>query len=424
MHQVQRVISPWRWVPSTYFMEGLPFAIIVVVSTIMYKNFGFSNKEITFYTALLYLPWVIKPIWAWFVDLFKTKRWWIYTMEILGAMGVFMVALTLHTPLFFKLSLTVFWLCAFFSSSHDIAVDGFYLMKLNDGQQSFFVGIISLFYKTAKFFAGGLLVLLSGILLKYTNHDLVFTWTCIMLIAGGIMLVIGVYHYYTLPRGETLSQKNISQGIGEMKEVFIEFFRLKQIWLIIFFVMTFRLGETMVIKIVPLFILDSRSHGGLGFDNTYLGFSNIFIILSVIIAGILGGLCINRLGLKRCLLPMLLFVNLPHLIYIFLAYSQPMSQVLVLLLQIIEYFAITFSLTAYNMVTFYLVKDSNHKTAHYAFIAGIMVAAVMLPSMFSGALQQQLGFYKYFILVMFMMIPSLCLMPLIKVEHSFGKKFS
>lgn len=424
MRDVQQVISPWRWVPSTYFMEGLPFAIIVVVSTIMYKNFGFSNKEITFYTGLLYLPWVIKPIWAWFVDLFQTKRWWIYTMEILGAIGVFLVAATIHTTLFFKLSLIVFWVCAFFSSSHDIAVDGFYLMKLGDGEQSFFVGIISLFYKTAKFFAGGLLVLFSGMLLKYTNHNLIFTWTCIMLIAGGIMLVIGIYHYYTLPRGEMLSHKSIRQGIGEMKQVFIEFFRLKQIWLIILFVMTFRLGETMVIKIVPLFILDDRSRGGLGFDNTYLGFSNIFIVLSVIVAGVLGGVCISRLGLKRCLLPMLLFVNLPHMIYIFLAYYQPTSQVLVLLLQTIEYFAITFSLTAYNMVTFYLVKDSKHKTAHYAFIAGIMVAAVMLPSMFSGALQQQLGFCKYFILVMFMMLPSLCIMPLIRVEQNFGRKSS
>lgn len=419
---MEKTTSPWKWVPSTYFMEGLPFTIIVVVSTIMYKNFGFSNKEITFYTGWLYLPWVIKPIWAWFVDLFKTKRWWIYTTELMVAIGVFTVSFTLHTHYFFKFSLIVFWFCAFFSSSHDIATDGFYLMNLNDGQQSSFVGMQTLFYRSAKFFADGVLILLSGILLAYTNYNLEFTWTCIMLIISIMISGISIYHYYVLPDSEPPHNKNIYQGLLEIKTIFSTFFQLKQIWLIILFAMTFRLGENMVIKIAPLFILDDPKNGGLGFGNTYLGFANIFILLAMIVASIGGGLCINRFGLKRCLWFMLLFVNLPHVIYIFLAYAQPSNQILVLLLQVIENFATTFSLTAYTMVIFYLVKDSQYKTAHYAFIAGIMVAGVMVPSMFSGALQQYLGFYKYFILVIFTTIPSLCIIPFIKVESGFGKQ--
>lgn len=414
--------SPWRWVPTAYFMEGLPFTMIVVVSTIMYKNFGFNNSEITFYTGWLYIPWVIKPLWAWFIDLYKTKRWWIYTMEILVAIGFCTVAFTLHTPMFFKLSLAAFWLCAFFSSSHDIATDGFYLINLTGGQQSFFVGMQSLFYQCAKFFGSGLLVLGSGILLNHTHNDYRFTWTCVMLVAGIVTFIIGTYHYFSLPRSEINGIKKLRDGLAEIRHIFAEFFRLKQIWITILFVMSFRLGENMVIKIVPLFILDSRNNGGLGFNNTYLGFSNIFILFAMISAGVIGGLFISRIGLKKALLPMLLFVNLPHMIYIYLAYAHPNNQVFVLVLQVIEYFATTFSLTAYTMVTFHLVRDSKYKTAHYAFIAGIMVASVMFPSMFSGALQQALGYSKYFIFVMFTMIPCLCIIPFIKVNPDFGKK--
>ncbi len=414
--------TAWKWIPTTFFMEGLPFTMIVVVSTIMYKNFGLSNSEITFYTGWLYIPWVIKPVWAWFVDVYRTKRWWIYGMQMCLAITFVAITFSLQTPYYFKLSIILFWLCALFSSSHDIAADGFYLISLSSGQQSLFVGMQSLFYQVAKFFGSGLLVLISGFLLSKTNNNAKLSWSIIMLIVALLIFAISVYHQKTLPRDEKTSEKTISQGFNEIKHVFSEFFKLKGLWVTLIFVMTFRLGDNQVNKIVPLFLLDDRTHGGLGFDNTYVGFANMFVLAAMITAGVLGGVTISKFGLKKCMWYMLAFVNLPHAVYIYLAYARPESQIVVLCLQVMEHFSTTFSLTAYTMITFHLVKDSAYKTAHYAFISGIMVAGVMLPSMFSGAIQQALGYQHFFIYVMFTMIPSMLIMPFIKITDAYGKR--
>lgn len=412
--------SPWKWVPTAYFMEGLPFVMIVMVSSIMYKNFGLDNAQITYYTGWLMLPWTIKPVWSWFIDLYKTKRWWIYTMEMTFAIAIVLVALALNTSMFLKLSLLAFGISALAASSHDIATDGFYLITLSSGQQSFFVGMQSAFYQVAKIFGSGFLVILSSIFLKYTNHNVALSWSMVMLIAAASAFAIGVYHYYALPRTEVARTKTLSESLVEIKHVFITLFQLKQIWITIFFALTFRLGETMLAKIVPLFILDTRVNGGLGFDNAYVGLSNICNLSAIIIAGILGGICISKFGLKRCLWPMLLFVNLPHIVFIYLAYTQPANEMLVLILQVIEHFAANLSLTGYMMVTFYLVRDSQYKTSHYAFITAIMMITNMLPSMVSGAIQVALGYQHYFVFILFVMLPSLIVIPFIKIDEQFG----
>ena len=414
--------SPWKWVPTAYFMEGLPFVMIVMVSSIMYKNFGLTNAHITYYTGWLMLPWTIKPLWAWFVDLFKTKRWWIYSMELAFAVALVLVAISLHTNYYLQLSLIAFALCALTSSSHDIAVDGFYLISLTSGQQSFFVGMQSAFYQVAKIFGSGFLVILSGMFLAYTHNNTALSWSMVLLIAAGSAMTIAVYHYKALPQTEIVSDKTLSQSIHEIKHVFISLFQLRQIWVTILFALTFRLGETMLAKIIPLFILDSREHGGLGFDNAYVGLSNIFNLSAIIVAGILGGLCISRYGLKRCLWPMLLLVNIPHLIFVYLAYAQPTNEITVLVLQAIEHFSANLSLTGYMLVTFYLVKDSPFKTSHYAFIAAIMMLTNMVPSMASGAIQEALGYRHYFVFIVTVMLPGMLVIPFIKIDDKFGIK--
>lgn len=412
---------PWSWVPTTYFMEGMPFTMIVIVSTIMYKNFGLSNAHITYYTGVLYLPWIVKPIWAWFVDIFKTKRWWIYTMEMCVAVAFVFVVFSLHSPNFFKLTICVFWVMAFLSSSHDIATDGFYLIGLNSAQQSFFVGMQSIFYQVAKLLGSGLLVVLAGVIIKNT-HNLVLAWSTVFIIIAIICAIVSIYHKAAIPKIEAVQTKTIREGAREIVTCIVEFFKLPRIWVAILFVCFFRLGENEVAKIIPLFILDPRSSGGLGFSDQFIGFSNMFTLISIIIAGLLGGIYIYKVGLKSCIWYMLLFVNVPHIIYIYLAYAQPHNAYYVIALQCIENFAVTFSLTAYTLFTFYSVKESKYKTAHYAFLAGIMVAAVMVPSMFSGQLQQMMGYKHFFIFVMFTMIPSLLLLPFIKVDPNFGRR--
>ena len=415
--------SPWSWVPSAYFMEGLPFVMIITVSSIMYKNFGLSNSQITYYTGLLMLPWSIKPLWAWFIEIFRTKRWWIYTMELIFASSLVLVAMSLHTNLYFQLSLTAFIICTFASASHDIAVDGFYLMNLTSGEQSFFVGMLSAFYQSAKIFGSGVLVILSGIFLAHSHHNVALSWSLVILIAAILAFAIGIYHMKVLPNTEvTIANKSINTAIHEIRNVFISLFKLDQIWITILFALTFRLGETMLAKIVPLFILDNRSSGGLGFDNTYVGLSNIFNLSAIIIAGILGGILISRFGLKKCLWPMLLVVNIPHIIFVYLAYATPTNQISVLVLQALEHFSANISLTGYMMVLFYVVRNSKYKTAHYAFIAAIMMLTNMLPSMASGSLQEFLGYRHYFVFIVFAMIPSIFVIPFIKIDPKFGIK--
>lgn len=411
--------SPWYWVPTAYFMEGLPFVLVVMVSSVMYKNFGLSNAEITYYTGWLMLPWTVKPLWSWFIDLYKVKRWWIYTMEICFGLIVILIAFSFHLPNYIFLSLIIFAFANICAASHDIATDGFYLMTLTSNQQSFFVGMQSAFYQVARIFGGGVLVILSGVFFKYTNN-MQLAWSMVLFIAGLCAIMVGLYHSRVLPRYEVAKARTIDESLQEIKTIFISLFQLKQIWVTVFFALTFKLGETMLAKIVPLFILDTRAHGGLGFDNTYVGLSNVFNLSAIIVAGILGGFSISKFGLKRCLWPMLLLVNLPHLIFVYLAYTLPDNKYFVLILQVCEHFAANLSLTGYMMVVFYLVRESKYKTSHYAFITAIMMTTNMLPSMASGIIQQHLGYQHYFIFIMFLMIPSMFIIPFIKIDKNFG----
>ena len=163
--------SPWFWVPSLYYSQGIPYVVVMMVSVIMYKRLGISNAEIALYTSWLYLPWVIKPIWSPIVDLLKTKRWWIISMQLIIGAALASVALTFSLPNFFQISLVFLWLMAFSSATHDIAADGFYLLGLDTHNQSWFVGIRSSFYRLAMISGQGLLVVLAGYLEAVTGPE-------------------------------------------------------------------------------------------------------------------------------------------------------------------------------------------------------------------------------------------------------------
>ncbi|SMO41888.1 MFS transporter, PAT family, beta-lactamase induction signal transducer AmpG [Saccharicrinis carchari] len=154
--------SPWAWVPTLYFAQGIPYVVVMTVSVIMYKRLGVSNTDIALYTSWLYLPWVIKPLWSPVVDLLKTKRWWIIIMQLLIGAGLAGVALTIPVPNFFKFTLAFLWLLAFSSATHDIAADGFYMLGLNEHKQAYFIGIRSTFYRISMITGQGLLIILAG----------------------------------------------------------------------------------------------------------------------------------------------------------------------------------------------------------------------------------------------------------------------
>jgi MFS transporter, PAT family, beta-lactamase induction signal transducer AmpG len=414
---------PWFWVPTTFYMEGFPGVMIMFVLGIMYKNFGVSNAKITLYTGMLVMPWVIKPLWASLIDVFMTKRWWIYMMEIIVGCLFLVMAFVVKTPNYFLLSIAVAWIIAFLSSSHDIATDGFYLMELDQSQQSFFVGVQSASYNIGKICATGLIVMLCGFIYDGTNNY--FTaWTFGLTVVGGICIALGLYHKIILPKDEKKEHKNLKQAVHEFCEVYVDFFKLKGLIMAFLFLFFYKLSESMISTILPLFLLDPVSRGGLGLTNAFTGLAYGTVSpLAIILGGFLGGYAIYRKGFRYWIWWMLLAVNSPNAVYIILARFHIQSHAVILSCIAFEQFCFSFGYSAYLIFIYYMVKDSKFKTAHYAFFAGIMLLGIMIPKMISGWLQELMGYENFFIFIMFMLIPAAIVVKFLKMNPAqYGRR--
>lgn len=415
--------SPWSWIPTLYFAEGLPYVAVMTVSVIMYKRFGLSNTEIALYTSWLYLPWVIKPFWSPFVDILKTKRWWIVSMQLLIGAGLAGVAFTLPTPFYLQASLAFFWLMAFSSATHDIAADGFYMLALDDSQQSFFVGIRSTFYRLASITGQGLLVVLAGFLEKSTGK-IPYAWSLTFFILAGIFLAFFVYHSFVLPYPNTdtgKSARTSHEVVTEFGNTFQSFFTKKGIGLAIAFMLLYRLAEAMLVKLTSPFLLDSRDVGGLGLHTSEVGITYGTVgVIALTLGGIIGGILASRQGLKYWLWPMALAITLPNAAYLYLAFYQPDNMIWVNTAVAVEQFGYGFGFTAYMLYLIYF-SQGEHKTAHYSICTGFMALGMMLPGMAAGWIQEQLGYQHFFILIMILTIPTLVLIPFMKVDPEFGR---
>lgn len=414
---MKKQTSIWSWLPSLYFAEGIPYVIVMNLSVIMYKRLGLSNTDIAFYTGWLYLPWVIKPLWSPFVDLLKTKHWWIVSMQLLIGSGLAGVAFTLPAPFYLQVSLVLFWLMAFGSATHDVAADGFYMLALDEREQSFFVGIRSTFYRLATIFGQGALVVAAGYL-ERTTGNIPYAWSLTLLVAAGLFVAFSVYHRFVLP---TVSddrrdrRKSYSDTWQEFGRVVVAFFDKKNIGIAIVFMLIYRLSEAMLVKLVSPFMLDARSEGGLGLSTEAVGvvYGTVGII-ALIVGGILGGIAISRWGLRRCLMPMVLALTLPNLVYVYMALWQPTSLVLINGAVAAEQFGYGFGFTAYMM---YLIRfsEGEYKTSHYAICSGFMALGMMLPGMAAGWIQTTLDSYlNFFIFVVICILPTIAIVPLVR----------
>ena len=416
--------SPWTWIPSLYFAEGLPYVVAMTVAVIMYKRLGISNTDIALYTSWLYLPWVIKPFWSPFVDIIKTKRWWIVSMQLLIGAGLAGVAFLIPTTFFFQATLAVLWLIAFSSATHDIAADGFYMLGLDSSQQSFFVGIRSTFYRLAMISGQGLLIIAAGALEHYTDN-LRLAWSITFFILSGLFLLFFIYHRFILPRPDS----DITKAENSPKEIFREFgltfasfFQKKGIGLAIAFMLLYRLGEAMLVKMASPFLLDARNVGGLGLSTEQVGLVYGTVgIIALTLGGIVGGIAASRKGLKYWIWPMALSITLPHLAYVYLSWVVPRDFLLINIAVAVEQFGYGFGFTAYMLYLIYFA-DGEHKTAHYAMCTGFMALGMMLPGMFAGKLQDMFGYQHFFIWIMILAIPTLAVIPFLKIDKEFGKK--
>ena len=581
-----RNAGPWRWVPSLYFAEGIPYVLVMTLSVIFYKRMGISNADIALYTSWLYLPWVIKPLWGPVVDILKTKRFWILIMQLFIGAGLAGVAFTIPVERFFQFTLAFFWLLAFSSATHDIAADGFYMLGLSQSDQAFFVGIRSTFYRLAMLTGQGLLVILAGsfeartglppvevvvvaveevtrpefrageitpdrtipssskeifflteshveigtqnipayeadqiirevdswntsrgfylseeasgetdsslvgnvgltyfqlseepeegesIVLNFTfekgdksiglarsyrfeftqenwdqpayaifqldqklekatsasfqglSGNIRFAWTMVFIIVAILFVGFHLYHRFALPRPEEDQPNRQGEGsfLKEFFETFAEFFRKKNIGVILVFLLVYRLGESQLVKLASPFLLDSREADGLGLTTGDLGLIYGTIgIIALSLGGIIGGIAASRKGLKYWLWWMVAAMNLPNLVYVFLSYVMPSSLWIVGASVAVEQFGYGFGFTAYMLYMIY-VSEGKHKTAHFALTTGFMALGMMIPGMISGWLQEMIGYQHFFIWVMLCTIPSFIVIPFLKIDPGFGKK--
>lgn len=430
---------PWAWVPSLYFAEGIPYFVVNVISVTLFKRLGMSNGDLALYTSLLYLPWVIKPLWSPVVDVFKSKRWWILVMQTIITVSFALLALSV-SPDVFGLSLVIFYVIAFASATHDIAADGFYMLALGEQEQSLFVGIRSTFYRISSVFGQGVIVVVAG-LLEERMGSIPSAWKVTLLLCGALFALLTLWHCRSLPKVERnlagghdsdrkaadAGTKNAEAGIegaksadeipescvpaggksavhrggwGDMWRVWKTFFMKDGVWLALAFMLLYRLPEALSVKMLTPFLLDPPEAGGLGLSTAQSGLVyGTAGVIALTIGGILGGVYAARKGLRKSMWIMALSLALPCAVYLFLALTQPEQMWIVYACVVLDQFGYGFGFTAYML---YMMKfaEGEFVTSHYAICTAFMALSMMIPGLFAGWMQEALGYVGFFIIVM------------------------
>lgn len=410
--------TPWLWIPTLYFAQGMPYVVVMTVAVIMFKRLGMSNGDIAFYTSGLYLPWVIKPLWSPLVDLLKTKRWWIVTMQIIIGAGLGGIALTLEGPIAFRYCLAFMWLLAFSSATHDIAADGFYMLALDEKKQAYFVGIRNTFYRLAVIVGQGILVMIAGSLEKYYSGRqpemaaISQAWSVTFYLLTVLFALLFIYHHFILPRpvrdNSLISPHNTNATtvVQEFLQTFKSFFRKKNIGIALAFILLYRFAESQLVKITSPFLLDTPACGGLGLSTAQVGFIYGTIgVIALTLGGIAGGIVMARKGLRACLWGMTAAMNIPNIVYVYLAFVRPDSIPVISGCVAIEQLGYGFGFTS---LTYFMMLFSagKHQTAHYAICTGFMALGMMLPGMVSGWIEENIGYQYFFIWILIATMPS------------------
>lgn len=408
-------ISPWVWVPTLYFAQGIPYFIVNNISVMMFAKMGVPNGQMALFTSLLYLPWAIKPFWSPFVDIIKTKRWWTIMMQIVMSAAFVLLTLSMphpdpemiasgQTPIsMFTITLLLFAITAFASATHDIAADGFYMLALTQKNQAAFVGIRSTFYRLSSIFGQGVLVYIAG-LIETNTGNIPMSWQITLLVTAVLFCGVTLYHTFFIPHpevekkpeGEKSSAKAIMQEFGR---TFVTYFTKPGLILAILFMLLYRLPEAFLIKMCTPFLVASREVGGLGLSTENVGLAYGTIgVLFLTIGGILGGLYASKVGLKKSLWWMAAGMTLPCLTFVYLAECLPTNIALISIAIAIEQFGYGFGFTAYMLYMIYF-SEGEFKTSHYAICTAFMAFSMMIPGMFAGYLQEMMGYALFFWMV-------------------------
>lgn len=411
MGEKKRVPNPVAWVPSSYLAEGIPFAMVTWVAGTMFKDLGYSDGQITLSTASIGIAWSLKPFWAGFLDMYRTKKFWVLSMEFILCALLAYVGVALHLPNYFTVIIATLWVVAFASATQDIVVDGVYISALTKSQQAGWIGIQGVFWNVGRLFATAAVVAVAGVL-KHSGQDPKTAWTQAIGLASITMGVLGVYHYFILPTGSISHRPRGAEEIfGTFWDEVKAFFQKESIWGMLIFVFLYRSGEGFLLQEAPLFIQAPLQSGGLGLTleqkaiidgtvSTTMGF----------IAGILAGIFIAKYTLKRTLLFLALCMNIPHLCYIFLSHAvapdRALSFTLVMVLVSIEKFGYSFGFTGNMLYMMQQIAPGKYKMTHYAFATSLMNLVLIPTQASSGWLADKMGYRNFFIFVLVASIPS------------------
>jgi PAT family beta-lactamase induction signal transducer AmpG len=411
---------PLLWVPSLYFAMGTPMIAVSVVAAIMYKNLGLSNTKIAAYTGAMYLPWVLKPLWAPLVELFRTKKFFVLTMECAMVVTFACLALALRLPLYVPLTIGFFWLTGFASATQDIAGDGVYLTSSTAKEQALYIGVQGAFWNLGRVLVAGSLVSLTKILFDWAAegkpapasgpHPAWFTaWMIVMLLIACIMAASAAYHYFMLPPGAKApdAARGVAEALRTTGDAWASFFRKPRVWMMIAVVFFYRFGEGFIEKIGPLFLIDTRSVGGLGLDNMALGQINAIGTVVFVAGTLLGGWLAARLTLRRVFVLLAFCLNVPLVTYFYLSHTMPTNLTLIACTVFIEKFGYGLGTVGMMLYMMQELSPGRYRTAHYAFATGIMALNMMLAGMVSGRIQAALHYQNFFLFVLLASIPPI-----------------
>ena len=418
--------SPWSWVPTLYFAEGIPYFVVNVISVTMYKKMGMGNADLALLTSLLYLPWVIKPLWSPIVDVVRTKRWWILLMQGLITLCFAALAITIPSKTGlavgpFVPSLIIFYMVAMLSATHDIAADGFYMIALDQHRQSLFVGIRSTFYRISSVFGQGIIVVIAG-LLETRTGNIPLAWQITLGGCSLIFLLLTAWHYIFLPL--EASAAPATAPARSIADAVISFFRKPHLAVALLFMLLFRLPEALSVKMLTPLLLDPVSEGGLALSTAQSGLVYGTVgVIALTVGGILGGIFAARQGLRKSLWPMALSLALPCAVYLYLSAAQPAQLWIVYLCVAFDQFGYGFGFTAYMLYLMYF-SEGEYKTSHYAICTAFMALSMMLPGMLAGYLQEWLGYTGFFAVVMVCCLVTIAVTALLPghIDPSYGKK--
>ena len=421
--------SPITWVPTAYFAMGLPFVVLNMVTVLMFKGLGVEDKLITFWTSLILLPWTLKPLWSPFLELFKTKKFFVVATQLITGITFGLVAFSLNLPHFFSIAIALLAVIAFSGATHDIACDGVYMSELTPSEQAKYIGWQGAFYNIAKIVATGGLVYLAGYAIEryggIGNADQATmltanqkAWMLIMAILCATMVLLGIYHIFMLPKGkqrDTNEKRTAGDVMKELVAVLADFFRKSHIVYYLCFIILYRFAEGFVMKIVPLFLKADRATGGLGLSEKEIGlYYGAYGAAAFVLGSLLAGYYISSRGLKKTLFTLCCIFNLPFVVYALLSIFQPESGWIICSGIVFEYFGYGFGFVGLTLFMMQQVAPGKHQMAHYAFASGIMNLGVMLPGMLSGWVCETLGewfnkpggYEPFFIFVLIATIPA------------------